>query len=434
MAVFGMLMNFPILDHIDADLDVNFVEDPAPSLHNEFAYTTGTSIEIKRDAPGFDSIDPTEERFGPPFFNEVVAHEMAHAILSLFTGDTLDALAALFGTTTDDWSPLDQPWEDRPLEGICETFKDAFLPRRYRKYANRTNHHISISKYPEFRRIWRDGVGEMTGSLVPAFEETWHDTFADSYFPPIAEWNHDGFACQPDKLALIGESDAGSNPSPPFPATEEYFRCVDIPEGDWFATIGIQHLRDIGDPLPARLYVFYSATIGVVNADGTTAPNPRNATFTQHVNSGLRALWRMEDGSFEFSEEVPLPDVIAVAQSDDPAPPFEPTWDFTTLPNPAGYAIDAEWDVPDGAVQVVSFLLRTQLRIDSVPGGYGPWYNYPNPVDANFMGYDTNEWSFRVAIPGFAEAGGTPIELPVPLLTPGGDMAGVRRKRDRVVG
>lgn len=157
MAALGLLMHFPV-DEIDISVDVDFVADPSPGLHNEFAYSGGESgtgySNIKNDAPGFASLDPSGQRYGMPFFNEVVAHELAHIILGNLPLENQEAIAAMFGTTVATWAP-DGAWEDRPLEGICETFKDAFLPNRFRTYFNRTNHKLPIADYPEFRSLWR---------------------------------------------------------------------------------------------------------------------------------------------------------------------------------------------------------------------------------------------------------------------------------------
>lgn len=156
------------------DITVEFVADPAPGQHNEFAYSGGSggtgSMKIKIDAPDFPSLDPDGESWSMPFFNEVVIHELAHVVLGNLSATYQAAIAALFGTTPASWNPLGSRWEDRPLEGICETFKDAFLPPSLRRYYNRTNHRIDISQYPEFRRLFRDGV-----AAVPRSEGWDHD-------------------------------------------------------------------------------------------------------------------------------------------------------------------------------------------------------------------------------------------------------------------
>lgn len=173
------------LDLIPVDVDVDFTADPAPGMHNEFAFTEGTTIAIRTDAPDFAGLDPDGQTWGMPFFNEVVAHEIAHVLLGLFPAERQEALAALFGSTVAGWD--EGPWQERTLEGIAETFKDAFLPRSQRRYANRTNRKLPISQYKELRRLFREGFeatigggGEERVFLVP--EPDGRDLWRD--FPP----------------------------------------------------------------------------------------------------------------------------------------------------------------------------------------------------------------------------------------------------------
>lgn len=170
LAAAGSLLNFD-LDKIETDVTVSFTTNPTPAVHNEFASTVGTTISIRTDAPDFSGLDPSGQRWGMPFFNEVVAHELCHVLLGLLPAETLDQVADMFDTTTATWDDP-EAWVDRPLEGICETFKDAFLPQELRRYANRTNQTIPLHQYPQFRRLFREAEG--TGSSFSSF------TYGDS--------------------------------------------------------------------------------------------------------------------------------------------------------------------------------------------------------------------------------------------------------------
>lgn len=166
LAAAGSLLNFD-LDQVPIDVTVSFEDDPEEGIHNEFAVADGSGgsgfIIFRSDAPSFIGIDPTGRRWGMPFFNEVAVHEIAHIIVGNMAASQQQELAELFGTTTETWNDSGSDWVDRPYEGIAETFKDAFLPASLRKYVNRTNHKISISKFPHFRSIFRRLVIEGTG-------------------------------------------------------------------------------------------------------------------------------------------------------------------------------------------------------------------------------------------------------------------------------
>lgn len=155
------LLNLPF-SAIPFTHQVEFTPDPLPSTHNEFAATTWTYgstealTKIASIAPAWPK--PWD---GVKFLQETYAHELGHALYSALSKERRIRIAKMFGAKSDDideLNPEGSAWEDRISEGIAETFKDAFLPLRYRRYSNRTNHHISIQLYPEFRSIFRDGM------------------------------------------------------------------------------------------------------------------------------------------------------------------------------------------------------------------------------------------------------------------------------------
>lgn len=182
------LLNLPF-DVIPLSVTVEFVADPEPSIHNEFAWTEATYgsvnsyIRIDEDAP-----DWQHPWNGVLFLQGVFAHELGHAFYAALPEATRVAVAQMFGAQSDELGELKPPgsqWEDRILEGICETFKDAFLPQRFRKFAVRTNRRISINRYPEFRAHFRH-IEQQEGCSVAAANL---DFFNDDD-PFDKEWKH----------------------------------------------------------------------------------------------------------------------------------------------------------------------------------------------------------------------------------------------------
>lgn len=138
------------------DVEFQWVDDPSAAGHNDLAATsygtTGGVIQLRKNLD-------TYKGYPASFYIETVAHEIGHLLTHFLAPSAQAKVAALFQTTVDGilaWEP-GTPWEDRTIEGVAETFKDAFLPRRLRYFANRTNVKLSISKYDQFRRIFREG-------------------------------------------------------------------------------------------------------------------------------------------------------------------------------------------------------------------------------------------------------------------------------------
>lgn len=138
----------------------------------EYGSTSGT-IKVRNDAPGFGDLDAglIGEAAGMGLtydarlhFHETAIHETGHAVFASLSEARRLEIVALFGLTTDNpavLQPSGKPWQRRIGESIAETFKEAFLPQRNRVFPNRTDHRLSYSKYPEFRRIVREGIEEM---------------------------------------------------------------------------------------------------------------------------------------------------------------------------------------------------------------------------------------------------------------------------------
>jgi hypothetical protein len=95
------------------------------------------------------------------FFQESIAHEIAHVITFAWIGDTegdREDLVAMFWKEgaqgqLEDWNPLDKPWADRIQEAVAEFWKDLYLPTRV--FDNRTNWKMSRASYPDFMDIIR---------------------------------------------------------------------------------------------------------------------------------------------------------------------------------------------------------------------------------------------------------------------------------------
>lgn len=255
----GLLLNYD-LNLIETAVTVSFDADPSPEDHNEFAATTGTAIAIRTDAPDFSGLDPDGQSWGMPFFNEVVAHELCHLILNVMATEDKEGIAAMFDTTPETWE-ADPAWVDRPLEGICETFKDAFVPQGLRRYSNRTNRTIPIHKYAEFRRRFREalgggGVGLTDYFRIGGFDETYGITMPEgdgngliSYRQIVALPNYynsaaatgleGGYDTEIDGAGILpfDQFDVGevlANPPPLIPANTVLSYEFDIAAFPWF--------------------------------------------------------------------------------------------------------------------------------------------------------------------------------------------------------
>jgi hypothetical protein len=178
------------LDALPLSIEVSFVP-PDEVGQTSFAETTfeygstESTTKVRNDAPGFSDIDAQLiaeaaqeglEWNARTHFNETAAHELGHSVFAALPEEVRLAIVALFGLDTDDIDTLAPPgsdWHDRPIEGIAETFKEAFLSARHRVFPNRSNVKISYSKFPTFRRLIREAVPQMesTGELPPGETE-----------------------------------------------------------------------------------------------------------------------------------------------------------------------------------------------------------------------------------------------------------------------
>jgi hypothetical protein len=223
LAALHHLLNYPF-DEIPLSLEVIF-EDPANVGgldHTDMAITTseyGSTSGVTRvrdDAPGFGSLRKSLEaevaKAGVPYsvekmYAEVAVHELGHLFFSALPESRRIAVAKLFGAESDDHDELRPPgskWQNRISEGIAETFKEAFLPRRYRVLGNRTNKSIPYSRYPDFRALFRSATGGFSyvygsndfrvdlsewGLKSPPFHRSDHDDKAFVFYQGIEKFS-----------------------------------------------------------------------------------------------------------------------------------------------------------------------------------------------------------------------------------------------------
>src|SRR3954452_2309194 len=176
------LLNLPA-DLLNLDIEVEFVDpgDVSSNGHTDLASTTleydspSSTMNVRNDAPSFGaqrrSLEAEAAAVGlrysvDRFYTETSIHELGHALFAALPQEMRIAIAQLFGAEGDDPSelaPEGEDWKNRIAEGIAETFKEAFLPRRFRVFSNRTKRVLSYSKFAEFRRLFRDGIAAIPG-------------------------------------------------------------------------------------------------------------------------------------------------------------------------------------------------------------------------------------------------------------------------------
>lgn len=201
-------------------VEFEWVDDPAAEGHNDLGATITNgdgfgTIQLRNDLDTFRGL-------GPPFYIETVAHELGHLLTRHLPFDGKQQVAAMFGGSVEDIDnyPTGPAWEDRPFEGIAETFKDAFLPRNLREFPNRTRRRIPIYRYPDFRRIYRDAALEGGVGSVPAVIDAIEDMISGRSFVldefgggTIDVWREGPFGSIEDNIAEdVGWDSAAGEP------------------------------------------------------------------------------------------------------------------------------------------------------------------------------------------------------------------------------
>ena len=402
------LLNFPF-DDIPLTVTVEFVADPEPSIHNEFAWaetTYGSAnsyIRIDEDAP-----DWPHPWNGVLFLQEVFAHELGHAFYSALPEASRVVVAKMFGALSDELGELKPPgskWEDRILEGICETFKDAFLPQRFRKLTNRTNRRISINKYPEFRSLWRSGSANVSAGgtlIVPRyqFENIYKFTAPpdNSYFVRVDK--DDNFAT-PYELKLQVVYD---HPNPPA------FTLSSIGEGLW------SYHEHVWEDKPGWQEYLANSDTGAVD------------TTTPESDSGLL----LPPGTkVDFTFDFPSASFFEAHDSDSPGlgceRPYEGEVDAEGFP-PAGY------NPEDSGIHLRVFFMYYDEKDKAV--AWEKWLGaYLARAKETYPNSTPSLWAY--AIERYADARGNalPLSLNIPTQVPdnvptvatcGGEMVRVR--------
>ena len=199
LETFDMLMNLP-REAIPCTIQASFV-DPGELVnggHTDLAVTTwsygatDSTTQIRNDAPDFGAQEETLRAdaaalglpYNPtPFYHETAAHELGHSLFAALPKAARVALAQMFGAddaSTDQLFPAGAAWRDKPGEGIAETFKEAFLPRRFRVFGNRTRKTISYDKFAEFRARWRNAVPEAGGESAFGPIDLFNNVFGEN--------------------------------------------------------------------------------------------------------------------------------------------------------------------------------------------------------------------------------------------------------------
>jgi hypothetical protein len=182
-AASNLLLNYPA-EAIGLDVTVEFV-DPSEVGNGhtglavtQFTYDSSSSTQkVRMDAPGYGSqrkvMEALAASLGLPynvtrFYMETAAHELGHSAFAALDPQRRLEICRMFGVNTDSIAviePEDADWTERIIEGIAETFKEAFLPARHRIFPNRTQRRIPYTEFPNFRRIFR-GSGNVGGGPV----------------------------------------------------------------------------------------------------------------------------------------------------------------------------------------------------------------------------------------------------------------------------
>lgn len=349
-AVFGNFLHLN-LDDFSLDLEVEFIVDPGPQGHNEFAFTDvgdGTAVmSIRTDFPRFN---PVHIWGSTQFANEVVAHEAGHALLGQLSIGAQEAIAEMFDTTPDNWSPENAAWEDRPLEGIIETFKDAFYPNHLREFFNRTNHRIPIDEYPEFRSLWRAGVAE-DGALDPVTGD-----------PAISvpAYNLDTLLVNLSHSAVTVKNLNGTAYNP--------YNPIGWTFGAIYSTANYTPVANPNTGLASYRSLFWAAVRPIFEALSYTGANARSGEQSQPPSVGI---W-LEEGKL-LDQSIPFPGLEFFEYDSISSLPFTGVIDKTDLDDSGDpYVIDAGDEV--GNVSWGAYIVTTYF--DTSIGAARVWDDF----------------------------------------------------------
>lgn len=197
-----LLLNYPF-DDLALDVEVEFVDPSEVGGHTglavtAFTYDSSSSKQrVRHDAPSYGpqraAMEALAASLGLPFnvarfYMETAAHELGHSAFAALDTQRRVAICRMFGANTDSLAviePEDKDWTERIIEGIAETFKEAFLPARHRVFPNRTQRKIPYGEFPNFRRIFR-GSGGGSGPVGGGFSYVYGGSYP--WEVDLSEW------------------------------------------------------------------------------------------------------------------------------------------------------------------------------------------------------------------------------------------------------
>lgn len=424
---FDLLLNLPVAA-IPLSIEVTF-EDPAAVGgldHNDFAITawnygdTGSVTKVRDDLPGFDNLRATMEAeaaklgidYTPEQFTaECAAHELGHSYFAALPQPAREEIAQMFGAATDDFSELSagDDWQDRIIEGIAETFKDAFLPRRYRVFPNRTRRTISYAEFPRFRELFRSGSEEVGVGGEEDLEVDLIEDLQDDLNNPISNPQYESRAdtAQEIKVATDFEYEM-TVPRDLFPEKAIGKKAEQIISGH------IQFALRVTD-FDTEEVIHFARGAWLFGKNSPAEHDP--------------LIWDEELFQFRFA----FPDPPNVEESDDTSEGGENHWNlYAEEANALGipdFTITHSFSVPAGKTIVVqAFVLL-----------YG-WQSEPENPEFPLNELEPERLKqFEELMPHLiykegAGGTGTPIERKVPSLTPGPEQGGPVPSRHPVYG
>jgi hypothetical protein len=483
----GSLLNFQI-DAVPIVVEVEFVDpgEVSEKGHNDLANTTWeydsptSSTRVRNDAPGYGeqrkSMEALAASMGLTYnadvhFNETAVHEFAHSLFAALPEEHRVKIAQMFGAANDSLSelmPEGVPWEDRIMEGIAETFKEAFLPRRLRVFPNRTNRRIPYNVMPQFRALWRTAVPdtiveEGPAEELPAFSEVIQ---RGSKTHPFLSLESNTFL--QELLAACGVTDDIFGAEPPsevvYPLLQgRRYSAAEIFKALEEQTPYLKRLRKEGKDLSVFLWMhaFSGGSVGEElteiayeeSGKKNKSPIPIGTRVKKWFDFDIRIVWRKADGSlypgdkfgFRYENEEEL-----VSYPEEVRPPwgnwvnvgtvFEEFFYNDELSENPSFSEHPELDftIPSDAAAIAGFLIgvETYREVFLTAEGGPPFFE--KTYSDIFRAREGRPERLDFEIPGFTggvivgEAG--EIEVPDGEIRPGFTRQGVVPSRRPVVG
>lgn len=455
---------------IPLQVEVNFV-DPAELITGhatDLALTTWTydspasQTKVRNDAPGYGSQRQTLEALAAKMgleynadlhFNETAVHELGHSLFAALPEKHRVKIAQLFGAKTDSLAEL-QPagvaWENQIIEGIAETFKEAFLPRRFRVFPNRTNRTIPYDRFPEFRALWRAAVPE---TVVEEGEEVEHPPFSEA----IEQGSGHGFkagenAFVKELLKACGLGDALFGPEgtseSAFPLLQgRRYQAAEILKNWEEQKPYLNHLRKKGEKLNVFLWMhaFIGSSVGealtelayLQSGKKNISPIPIGTIVEKWFDFTVQVVWRDASGAllpgeslnFHYKQQEELVSYPEI----EIRPPWGNWHDVGTVYTEFFYNDEAsgnpaysehpelEFSVPAGAVAIAGFLVGVETYREVFLGEEGPPPFFEKDYVDVFRARSARPERLDFFLPGFKEGEpifgeGEVIDVPQPIL------------------